>query len=206
MTAFGDIDWAPLVDSMRGEIDGGFLMRWIRKESDGNPCSKGAWDGPWEAGIGQVYFDKNERNAVKFGVTLDQLRECCYIGSELMASPVTDVQMQANVKSLVGMASAYMSIAMGKLYALSENWSKSDVQCLAKLYHALPILVTTHLSIASQDGMASDWDSYRAYLGQMDRDGILSIDQRAGYPPGKGAAPYWPLDRLFDNAQFTGRG
>lgn len=200
------IDWEPYLNDLKGDLDGQFLARWIAKESSGNPCAIGVWGGPWEAGIGQVYFDKDQRDATVFGATLNQLRECCYIGSEKMASPPTEVQIRVNAESLVNMARGYMNMAQGKIDALGEVWSPSDIQCLAKLYHALPVLATTHLSHASQTGQASDWNAYRSYMGGLDKQGLIAVDTEMGYPSGKGAAPYWPVDRLFDNAQFTGRG
>lgn len=202
------VDWAPYIDQLRGDLDGAFLARWVAVESNGNPCAIGVWGGPWEAGIGQVYFDinPNQRDATVFGATLNQLRECCYIGSEKMASAPTDAQIHANVVSLVAMARSYMAIAQSKLDGLGLTWPTSEVQCLAKLYHALPTLVTTHFSAAAQEGQAGTWDAYRFWLGSMDKDGVLAVDQQMGYPSGKGAAPKWPLDRLFANAESTGRG
>lgn len=196
------IDWQPLIEEMRGDIPADYLDRWIAKESGGNPCSEGAWGGPWEAGIGQVYFDRDQRYTQQFGVTLDKLRSCCSGDSQSMARQPNDDEMRIQMSSLIAMAYRYIGIAKSR----APEWQESDILCLAKLYHALPVLVTTHLSLAKQDGMADSWDSYRDYLGNMTRDEVLSLDQRAGYSAGRGAAPYWPLDRLFSNAQLTGRG
>lgn len=200
------IDWNPLIEEMRGEISADFLRRWMERESGGNPCAKGMWGGPWEAGIGQVYFGEDQRHTSQFGVTLDDLRACCYIGSERMASYPTDAQMRANVSSLVMMATKYTSVARNRLSAIGVEWSDLDVQCLAKLYHALPVLVTNHLSVAYRNGMASDWNTYRSYYGNMSREEVIEADLAAGYKAGKGAARFWPLDRLFENAEYTGKG
>lgn len=202
----GTVDWSALIEEMCGDVPADFLARWIHWESGGNPCSKGMWGGPWEAGIGQVYFGVKERNKRNFGATLDELRECCYVGSQKMATAPTDNQKRVNVLSLVAMASEYIGIAKRKTAALGLAWPESDILCLAKLYHALPVLCTTHLSVAATDGAADSWDAYRAYASGLSRDDVLAWDQVAGYPPGKGAARFYPLDRLFDNAEKTGRG
>ena len=204
------INWSTLIEEMRGSVPSDYLHRWIygvpgsgfNGESGGNPCSKGVWGGPWEAGIGQVYFDRDQRNTPQFGVTLDQLRSCCVVDSQSVARTPTGEEMRYQVSSLVAMATKYISLAGSR----NTGWDGEGILCLAKLYHALPVLVTTHLTAAIQDGQAGSWDEYRAYLGSMTRDEVLAIDQRMGYAAGHGAAPYWPLDRLFSNAQLTGRG
>lgn len=199
------VDWNPLIAELAGEIPAEFLVRWKDRESGGNPCSKGAWGGPWEAGIGQAYYERAERSSRVFGVTLDELRGMCATDTQTMTRAPTDEEMRAHVSQLVEMARQYIATARFKLDALSLYWSEEDVLCLAKLYHALPVLVTTHLSVAAQDGKASSWDDYRQYLGSMEQSEVRQIDVRAGYQTG-GAAPYWPLDRLYNNAQLTGRG
>lgn len=200
------IDWTPLATEMGGSIPVDFLLRWIQKESGGNPCSKGVWGGPWEAGIGQVYFDKDQRSTAIFGATLDQLRAACVIDSQTVARPLTDDEMRIQMSSLVDMATRYIVVAGGKLDALGETWGAGDILCLAKLYHALPVLCTTHLSLASHDGHASSWDDYVSYMESMSKDELIAFDLRAGYTAGHGAAPYYPIARLFANAQSTGRG
>jgi hypothetical protein len=198
--------WSELLYELRGDVDADFLSRWIARESGGNPCSKGSWGGPWEAGIGQLYFDKTQRNSTVFGVTLDDLRAACVMDSQEIATELTYEQRQVQVASLVAMASKYLSIARERLQAIGEVWSDVDIQCLAKLYHALPVLVSGHLSVASRDGHTSSWEAYSSYMSTMTRDGVVAMDRVAGYEAGSGAAPFFPIARLFVNASTVGRG
>ena len=199
------IDWKPLI-SAATDIDADFLMRWVEKESDGNPCSKGIWGGPWEAGIAQVYYDKNQRNASVFGATIDQLRTACELDTQRQIRDLTDAEKALQVSSLVKMADNYLGIARTKLAALGLNWAETDVQCLAKLYHALPVLATSHLSYAAQNGHADYWDDFDNFESSSTREEIIAIDAAMGYAPGKGAAPFWPIGRFFDNARYVGKG
>lgn len=199
-------DWSFLIGDMRGDVNAEFIRRWIARESDGNPCAIGVYGGPWEVGIGQVYYDVGEFDKSIFGSSARQLRQYCNGSSQALVRELTDEERRNQMYSLVEMAKQYISIARNRLSAIGAIWSDEDVQCLAKLYHALPILVTNHLSVAAQDGMTDSWDSYRSYLGTMTRDEVLAVDSRAGYTAGQGAARKYPLDSKFANAQSVGRG
>lgn len=199
--------WDDILEELRGELPLEFLQRWIAKESGGNACATGSYGGPWEVGIGQLYFDRDQETARQYGATLSELRSYCDGTSQRQSRKMSDDERRLNVSAtLIGPANAYLSIARQRLTSIGAAWTEEDTLCLAKLYHALPVLVTAHLSVANEDGNAYSWDAYRGYVGNMTRDEVLEFDRRAGYTPPGGAAAYWPLDRLFANAQYTGRG
>lgn len=191
----GGIDWTPLLEEHRGSLPRDFLERWITKESGGNPCSIGVWGGPWEAGIGQAYYERPGQRV--YGVTLDELRGMCNASGALqqVARQPTDDELRAHVVQLVGMANDYVLKAARYLDAAGESWEGDDVLCLAKLYHALPVLVIKHLAQSSKTGSAYSWDAFRAHIISLSGDEL-----------GAPANRYMPLDRLFENAQYTGKG
>lgn len=197
------IDWVPYFIQLGGAAMLPYLARWMEKESGGDPCATGAWGGPWEAGIGQIYFERRDQRV--YGVTLDELRDCCE-ATDAACKP-SDASKRANASSLIAMAKDCIGTARRALQRSGLTWEEGDVLSLAKLQHNLPVLIT-YLGLAAQDGMARDWDSFRAYIGGMTRAQAEDMDRRAGYEPTRreGASRYHPLDRLFVNAQYVGRG
>lgn len=206
-TAQSSTNWSALIDELRGDLPSEFISRWMSRESDGNPCATGVFGGPWEVGVGQLYFDRDQSSATLYGSTLSSLRAYCDGNSQRQSRELTGDEMRANLKStLIAPAIQYRATVSDKLSGLGLTWSAGDILCLTKLFNALPILTTTHLSYAANSGHADDWDSYREYMAALSREEVVAIDVEMGYASGSGAAPYYPLTRLFDNAQFVGRG
>lgn len=192
--------WADELDAQRGGIDLDVLLRWVQRESDGNPCSVGSIaqltrDG-WarEAGIGQVYFERRDQRV--FGVTSDELRAAAQAGTQQLARELTPGERLQQTSSLIAMCSAYVLDGGGVLQTIGQQWSAEDIYCLAKLKHALPVLSRDFLRAAG--AIASDWDAFRAWLE------ALSIPEST--PIYSGSASYYPWTRYLNNAQYTGRG
>jgi hypothetical protein len=193
-------EWTTLLEELRGDIPLPFLLRWIARESGGNPCSVGSTsqlqrDG-WarEAGIGQLYFESVNQRV--YGVTVGELRGACDSGSQTATRELTDDEQRAQVASLVAMAGDYLRRGRALLARLGESWLEPDELCLAKLYHALPALPKSFLPAASNAGNATTWLAFREWVLALSPDEIDGIDH--------GARPYYPYLRLFQNAEYTG--
>jgi hypothetical protein len=187
-----------------------FLLRWIQRESGGNPCSVGSAaqlqrDG-WarEAGIGQVYFES--ARAASYGALSSQLHPADACSLQEQTRPLTSDERAIQVSTLVEMATDYYHRASSKLSSLGLDWSNEDTLALTKSYHALPVIPTSWLAIAHEDGNADSWDAFASWVSGLSHDEAVTVDQRAGYAAGHGAAPYYPLDRLMSNATWTGKG
>lgn len=193
------LSWQVELATQAPELDTGFLLRWIQRESDGNPAAVGSLkqlqrDG-WarEAGIGQVYFEARTQRV--FGVTSDELRAGAQSGSQLLSRELSEPERLAQTSSLIAMAREYIIDGAHVLQSLGQQWEASDLYCLAKLKHALPVLAGSFLLHAPD---ASSWDSFRAWL-----ESLSLGDSQAIYA---NAAAYYPWARYLNNAQYTGRG
>lgn len=191
--------WKPYLEAARGDLPLDFLERWILRESGGNPCSVGSVtqlrSAGWarEAGIGQLYFESRDQRV--FGVTLSDLRSACSATDQSQLRELTEEECQAQVKSLVAMASSYLAIGDSQLAAQGLLWSDAERLAFAKLHHALPALATflPH-AVAADSG--SSWADFRAYTCALEPVAVTAIN--------RGTTPYMPFDRLFDNAAYTG--
>lgn len=194
------LSWRAELEAQAPELDVAVLLRWIQRESDGNPASVGSIaqlrrDG-WarEAGIGQVYFDSRSSRA--FGVTSDELRSGAIDGTQDLARDLTDGERMMQTSSLIAMMRQYIVDGGRVLVGIGQVWSSPDVYCLAKLKHALPVLAGTFLRTCGE--RATDWDAFRAWAEGLSLDDSL--------PLYAGSGPYYPWTRYFRNAAYTGRG
>lgn len=191
--------WRDELAAQAPELDVAVLLRWIQRESDGNPCAVGSLaqlqrDG-WarEAGIGQVYFESRMERV--FGVTSDELRAACINGTQGQMRELTEPERLAQTSSLISMARQYIVDGGGVLVELGVQWSAENIYCLAKLKHALPVLAGTFLRHCPDP---TSWDSFRAWL--------EALSQVESVPLYSGAPRYYPWTRYLNNAQYTGRG
>lgn len=183
-------EWDPLIDELAPEI-GDFLRRWITRESGGNPCSIGMWGGPWEAGLGQIYFAKEYQQGDKVrGVTMAELRVGCGDGSsQRLTRALTDEEKRPHVTSLVAEAREFIA----KAITSAPEWSDEDQLCLAKLWHGLPAFASM------APGGFGSWDEFRAWMESLTRDEMTERNAGAG-------RFYSKLTDLMNNAQSVGRG
>lgn len=200
MPAPSSPQWQPYLDELAGDVPVDFLLRWIARESAGNPCAVGSLgqlqrDGyAREAGIGQLYFETSDQRV--FGSTSSELRAYCTPGTQSVSRDLTDEECRAQVVGLVAMATSYGQRARSALAAIGAEWQDEDVWTLAKLYHGLPALPRSFLPAGAAAGMTSDWTTWRAWLLSLDSDAVSAID--------RGAAPYMPFGRIIQNAEYTG--
>lgn len=193
------LQWQDELADQAPELDTAVLLRWIQRESDGNPGAVGSIkqllrDG-WarEAGIGQVFFESRGQRV--FGVTTDELRAGAMAGSQSLSRDLTPPERLAQTSSLIAMCRAYIVDGGHVLVELGAEWSAPDIYCLAKLKHALPVLAGTFLRHCPDAG---SWDSFRAWLESISLP--ESIELYAG------STTYYPWTRYLNNAQYTGRG
>lgn len=194
------LSWQAELTAQAPDLETGVLLRWIQRESDGNPSAVGSTaqlqrDG-WarEAGIGQVYFES--RAQAQFGTTSDELRAGSAPGVQTMTRELTEAERGAQTGSLIAMLRRYIADGQSVLSSVGQTWSETDVYCLAKLKHALPVLARAFLVRAGD--AATDWDAFRAWL-----EALSVTDSVAIY---SGSATYYPWSRYLNNAQYTGRG
>lgn len=206
------LSWQSELIAQAPDLDINVMLRWVQRESDGNPASVGSIaqlrrDG-WarEAGIGQVYFES--RAQTQFGVTSDELRAGAVPDAQTLMREQTDAERMAQTGSLIAMLRRYIADGNSVLSQTGQSWDESDVYCLAKLRHALPVLAGQVLLHAAS---ADSWDSYRAWLESM-----TTVEQCVAVY--SGATPYVTVKnkdgtvsfvgwtRYLKNAQYTGRG
>lgn len=193
------LSWRDELARQAPELDTDVLLRWIQRESDGNPGAVGSIkqlqrDG-WarEAGIGQVYFETRDQRV--FSVTSAELRAGALAGSQSLSRDLTEPERLAQTSSLILMARAYIIDGGSVLADLGAQWSAADIYALAKLKHALPVLAGTFLRHCPDP---SSWDAFRSWLE------ALSLVESLPLYAGSGA--YYPWTRYLNNAQYTGRG
>lgn len=172
-----------------------FLLRWIQRESDGDPASVG---NSREVGIGQLYFDTGVSRL--YGYSLDDLRASTHDPARL-----TIDQRNAQVESLTGLATDCLvgdHHAADTLLSLGLFWG-DDALCVAKLWHNLPVLVSTYLPRAARDGV-TDWDGFRAWCALLSLDDSRAIWGNAARYYGSGGKAAW--ERFTSQAEYVGRG
>lgn len=162
------------------KLDRRFLAKWLSMESGGNPCKIGEMPGPAtggrlkEAGIGQVYFDKEGQTS--YGVTLGQLRGACGTGPtrkdyETQLRELTEQEKDWQWDSFVTMANDCYRKAASQLMELGLPWTNADTYRLAKLYHGVPAIAKHWLPLAKSGSFHEfqEWSFQKANAKQLGR-------------------------------------
>lgn len=139
--------WAPLVQRYAGGIPLPFLLAWIQKESNGNPCS---YTTLRESGIFQLMWGSNLNEG---GTTEDALRAACIGTTQSASRPLTTAELEEQVRSGV----KYVNYARD--YARRYvNWpeSSTDFWKLVKMVHVAPARVKQYAP------GATSWADFRA--------------------------------------------
>lgn len=161
-------DWRPDVRKQMGSKPIDFLMAWIQKESNGNPCS---WTRLAEAGISQLMQGDN---IAQGGTTIEDQHPSppCAPGVQTTAyrSSLTDAQAYEQVRAFmqyVDYAITRVDYFLGQAgYANQPGWTNKDWSywAMVKQYHALPGIIPALLNNGLQSGgIPSDWDTMMQY-------------------------------------------
>lgn len=124
--------WSPLLDKYGGAYPRNFLYSWIKKESDGNPCS---YTTLRESGIFQLM---PPGNTTEGGTSEAALRAACVASTQQLARPLTAAENDEQVRSGI----RYLDYAKG--YARQYvDWPESspDFWRMVKMVHVAPARV-----------------------------------------------------------------
>jgi hypothetical protein len=139
--------WAPLLERYAGSIPLPYLYAWIKRESDGNPCS---YTTARESGIFQLMPPGNTSQA---GTSEAALRAACIASTQQAGRQLTASEAEEQVRSGID----YINYARGfaRQYV---NWPESspDFWKMVKMVHVAPARVKQYAP------GASSWAEFRA--------------------------------------------
>ncbi len=135
---YGVESWRPLVTEMAGDIPVEVLLRWIKHESGGNPCSTGApaktGGGSIENGIFQLYSPDDDHLA-----TPAQLHGSFCSGQTCVRDLTLD-ETRIQVASGISYVRICRERARAQLKQAGVTWDETgrDFWALVKMQHNLP--------------------------------------------------------------------
>jgi hypothetical protein len=135
---YGVESWRPLVTEMAGDIPVEVLLRWIKHESGGNPCSTGApaktGGGSIENGIFQLYSPDDDHLA-----TPAQLHGSFCSGQTCIRDLTLD-EARIQVASGIAYVRSCRDRARAQLKQAGVTWDEKgkDFWSLVKMQHNLP--------------------------------------------------------------------
>jgi hypothetical protein len=180
---YGVESWRPLVTEMAGDIPVEVLLRWIKRESGGNPCATGApaksGGGSIENGIFQLYSPDDDRFA-----TPAQLNGA-FCSGQTCIRDLTLEEARIQVASGIAQVTSLRNLARAHLKAAGAVWQEggSDFWSLVKMEHNIPVTCRDYLKTLRP----ASWSEFKAgvlknppkeYSGKI--DGILSLAEDIG--------------------------
>ena len=135
---YGVESWRPLITEMAGDIPVEVLLRWIKHESEGNPCSTGApaktGGGSIENGIFQLYSPDDDHLA-----TPAQLHGSFCSGQTCIRDLTLD-EARIQVASGIAYVRSCRERARAQLKQAGVTWDENgkDFWSLVKMQHNLP--------------------------------------------------------------------
>jgi hypothetical protein len=180
---YGVESWRPLVTEMAGDIPVEVLLRWIKRESQGNPCATGApansGGGSIENGIFQLYSPDNDRFA-----TPAQLHGA-FCSGQACIRDLTPEEARIQVASGIALVTSLRNLARAHLKGAGVVWQEggSDFWSLVKMEHNVPVVCRDYL----KNLRPTSWAEFKAgvlknppqkYSGKI--DGILSLAEDIG--------------------------
>jgi len=175
--------WRPLVTEMAGDIPVEVLLRWIRRESEGNPCATGApaksGGGSIENGIFQIYSPDGDRFA-----TPAQLHGA-FCSGQTCIRDLTLEEARIQVASGIALVNSLRNLARAHLKGAGVVWEEvgSDFWSLVKMEHNIPVACRDYL----KNLRPASWSEFKAgilknppkeYSGKI--DGIVSLAEDIG--------------------------
>lgn len=126
--------WKPLLAKYGAGIPMNFLLAWIKRESNGNPCS---YTSLRESGIFQLMPPYNTNTG---GTTEAALRAACSGSTQQLARSLTPAEAELQVSSGIRYVRAQIADAKKKLAAAGVSWPETSGSFWAfvKLQHAYP--------------------------------------------------------------------
>jgi hypothetical protein len=175
--------WRPLVTEMAGDIPVEVLLRWIKRESEGNPCATGApaasGGGSIENGIFQLYSPEHDHLA-----TPAQLHGS-FCSGQTCIRDLTLEEARIQVASGIASVDSLRNLARAHLKGAGVVWEEvgSDFWSLVKMEHNVPVVCRDYL----KNVRPTSWSEFKAgvlknppqkYSGTI--DGILSLAEDIG--------------------------
>jgi hypothetical protein len=180
---YGVESWRPLVTEMAGDIPVEVLVRWIKRESEGNPCATGApaksGGGSIENGIFQLYSPDDDRFA-----TPAQLHGA-FCSGQTCIRDLTLEEARIQVASGIAQVTSLRNLARAHLKGAGAVWQegRSDFWSLVKMEHNVPVVCRDYLKTLRP----TSWSEFKAgvlknppkeYSGKV--VGILSLAEDIG--------------------------
>lgn len=180
---YGVESWRPLMTEMASDIPVGVLLRWITRESGGNPCATGApaqtGGGSIENGIFQLYSPDQDHLA-----TPAQLHGS-FCSGQTCIRDLTLEEARIQVASGIGLVSSLRNLARAHLKGAGVTWEEvgSDFWSLVKMEHNVPVICRDYLKTLRP----TSWSEFKAgvlknppqeYSGKI--DDILSLAEDIG--------------------------
>lgn len=180
---YGVESWRPLVTEMAGDIPVEVLLRWIKRESGGNPCATGApaksGGGSIENGIFQLYSPDDDRFA-----TPAQLHGA-FCSGQTCIRDLTLEEARIQVASGIAQVNSLRNLARAHLKGAGVVWEEvgSDFWSLVKMEHNVPVVCRDYLKTLRP----TSWSEFKAgvlknppkqYSGNI--NGILSLAEDIG--------------------------
>ena len=177
---YGVESWRPLVTEMAGDIPVEVLLRWIKHESGGNPCSTGApaktGGGSIENGIFQLYSPDDDHLA-----TPAQLHGS-FCSGQTCTRDLTLEEARIQVTSGIAYVRSCRERARAQLKQAGVTWDEKgkDFWSLVKMQHNLPSVPKTYIPKLRP----SSWSDFK--------QGVLK------------AQPNYAKTTIFSNAEDIG--
>jgi hypothetical protein len=168
---------------MAGDIPVEVLLRWIKRESGGNPCATGApaktGGGSIENGIFQLYSPDADPLA-----TPAQLHGS-FCSGQTCIRDLTLEEARIQVASGIALVTSLRNLARAHLKGAGVVWQEggSDFWSLVKMEHNVPVVCRDYLKTLRP----TSWSEFKAgvlknpptqYSGKI--DGILSLAEDIG--------------------------
>jgi hypothetical protein len=155
---YGVESWRPLVTEMAGDIPVEVLLRWIKRESGGNPCATGApaktGGGSIENGIFQLYSPEHDHFA-----TPAQLHGS-FCSGQTCIRDLTLEQARIQVTSGIAQVNSLRNLARAHLKGAGVVWEEvgSDFWSLVKMEHNVPVVCRDYL----KNLRPTSWSEFKA--------------------------------------------
>ncbi len=127
--------WRPYFEGKGIPVD--YMLYWIQRESDGNPCNITTSTGKDEIGLMQLMVPNDTDLA---GTDEATLRAACVPGSSQIAHDLTQDDIDVHVSTSVDYLNALRQQAHDLLDSVGASWDEStpDFWAMVKLFHAAP--------------------------------------------------------------------